>query len=602
MTTSQIKGYARLARRWAWLIALFAIAAGSFVFINGRTQPNRYQSTSTVRVGNFLETSTANTSQIMTGQMLVQNYAAVVRTYPVLEATVNALQLPFSPDALIGLITTQIVPQTTMLRITITDTDPVRAADIANELANQLIAASPTAEQRAQVDLLTSEIRAIEQRLGNLRTTLSQVETDLATGEISAERRSQLLDQQSRLSTQISESQTSLANLQNARNQSQNQGGDNILTLIESARISPQPLPTNTASNTIFAMLIAAFIGFGVAVGIDYLNDSIRTPSEIPALTGTGLVGTVPPYGKKGTYKDKLIAHLQPRSVIAEYFRALRVNLVYALRNDENRHLLFIVTSPNPSEGKSVTAANTAVAFANTGMRVLLIDADLRRPSQHNVFGLPNEVGLANLLSSDSFGREGELSRQRVFVENIVQKTSVAGLEVITGGPTPQNPTELLGTVQVQALTRLATEELDYDVIIYDTPPALSFSDSVVLASTVSAPVMIVTEARRTRRSAAAQVVQKFLALEIPVAGVVLNRLNPNDVDPGDNYYYYGYYGYYGYGSKMQGETPRPMPVLPGTATGPNQQSPLNSRIGARAEPPSPTINTGFEPDSEIRP
>lgn len=224
-----------------------------------------------------------------------------------------------------------------------------------------------------------------------------------------------------------------------------------------------------------------------------------------------------------------------------------------------------------PSEGKSVTTANLAVTFALTGMRVLFIDADMRRPSGHQIFNLPNNMGLSSVWrkkeTSDpravvaagsavgsATGRtaayeapENYLANTiKLYLSEIVQKTEIPGLSVITAGPTPANPAELLDTPQMRELLHQVSETNLYDVVLVDTPPVLVVTDSSVVASVANAKVIVVIESGRTRRGAAVRTAQQLEALGVPVLGIIMNRLKAHDRDAGYGYYYY--YGYTQYG------------------------------------------------------
>ncbi|WP_082233341.1 CpsD/CapB family tyrosine-protein kinase [Halobacillus massiliensis] len=214
----------------------------------------------------------------------------------------------------------------------------------------------------------------------------------------------------------------------------------------------------------------------------------------------------------------KIIANDNPKSPISEQYRTIRANLQFASVDKELQSLL--ITSSGPTEGKSMTAANMAAVFAQQGKRVLLIDADLRKPTVHHTFRLSNTRGLSNFL----VGRE--------LLKDICQVTAVDNLEVLTSGPIPPNPSELLGSKTMGKLLLEARQI--YDMIILDTPPVLAVSDSQVLASEVDG-VMLVVRSGQTEFSAAERAKELLQQSKANLLGVVLNDREKKS----SNYYYY---------------------------------------------------------------
>jgi len=215
-----------------------------------------------------------------------------------------------------------------------------------------------------------------------------------------------------------------------------------------------------------------------------------------------------------------LITHLNPKSPIAEQYRTIRTNIDFSLADRNLRSL--VVTSSGPGEGKSMTTANLAVVMAQQGRKVLLVDADLRKPTVHYTFRLINTEGLSNLLT------------KRATLADVVTKTDVDNLYVITSGPIPPNPAELLSS---RAMHDFMTEALGiFDTIIFDTPPVLAVTDAQILSSQVDGTVLVVASGT-TEKDAALEAKDLLQKSQARILGVVLNR------QPIKNSRYYYYYG-----------------------------------------------------------
>ena len=272
------------------------------------------------------------------------------------------------------------------------------------------------------------------------------------------------------------------------------------------------------------AGLVGMILAVGAAFFLEYLDDTIKTPDDVVRtlkLSTLGAITRIRPEGE--AYQHKLVSSEHPRSPISEAYRTLRTNIQFSTLDKPAKTLL--VTSPNPVEGKSVTAANLAVVMAQSGMKTLLVDSDLRRPTQHKLFQVPNQKGLTNMLLLDELVLDGNI--QSVDIEN---------LSVLTSGPIPPNPSELLGSGKMQAL--LQQLKAVYDVIVFDSPPALAVTDAAVMSRQMDG-VVLVTDSGRTRRDMAVRAKETLTKVGANILGVALNRLSERS---GGYYYYYYYY------------------------------------------------------------
>jgi capsular exopolysaccharide synthesis family protein len=216
----------------------------------------------------------------------------------------------------------------------------------------------------------------------------------------------------------------------------------------------------------------------------------------------------------------KLIVHEQVKSPVAEAYRTLRTNLQFSKINSDLKLVMF--TSSGPGEGKSTTASNTAVAMAQAGKKVLVVDCDLRKPVEHRIFGRKNR-GLTNYMVED------------LALEELIQETEIPGLEVLTSGPIPPNPSELLGSTKMAELLKKVREQ--FDLVIVDAPPVLAVTDACVLASKVDGIALVVSSGK-VRPEITQQAKDLLVKAHGYLLGVVLNRV---EFENKHAYYYYYY-------------------------------------------------------------
>ncbi|GAB4189041.1 MAG: CpsD/CapB family tyrosine-protein kinase [Roseiflexaceae bacterium] len=207
------------------------------------------------------------------------------------------------------------------------------------------------------------------------------------------------------------------------------------------------------------------------------------------------------------THDPALVALRDPRSQAAEAYRTLRTNIQFSSLDKPLRTLL--ATSSTPDEGKSTTVANLAITMAQAEQRVILVDCDLRRPSLHTLFGLPNEDGLTTVI----------LAQDQTPLP--VQPTEVPGLSLLTSGPLPPRPADILGSRRMEAVIARLREEAD--IVLFDTPPVVAVTDAAVLATRVDG-VLLVFQAQKTTRERARQARQILEKVKANIVGVVLNN------------------------------------------------------------------------------
>jgi capsular exopolysaccharide synthesis family protein len=298
-----------------------------------------------------------------------------------------------------------------------------------------------------------------------------------------------------------------------------NSRGNNV-RLVERAAVPQAPFSPNLRRAVMLGAIVAFLVAIGLVLGLDYLDDTIKTPEDITRL-GLPFLALIPAV-RSGRSRPTLAGH----NDFSEAIRSLRTSIALSTRQGGS---IVLVTSAQPLEGKTTTACNLATALAYGGAKVLLIDADMRRPGVHKGFGLENRCGLSELLSGQAH------------LTQAVQRLAEPNLWIMPAGSTPPNPSELLASGRMEALLG-EVQNGPFDWVIVDTPPVLAVTDASILTQWVSG-VAFVVGSEMTRRRLAERAIETLAAGRPRILGAVLNR-----VDVSRNKYYYA--RHYGYGNR----------------------------------------------------
>ncbi|HEX3352460.1 MAG TPA: polysaccharide biosynthesis tyrosine autokinase [Terriglobales bacterium] len=315
----------------------------------------------------------------------------------------------------------------------------------------------------------------------------------------------------------------------------------NNIRNVDKARVPTYPSEPNVPRNLAFALALGMTTGIGLAFLLEGIDNTVRTPEQAQAISALPSLGMIP-MGSKNSVEAaarrltvassreavELVTQARPQSQMAESYRALRTSLLLTSLGAPPKVIL--ITSALPQEGKTTTSINTAIVLAQKGTRVLLIDADLRRPSIHKTLGMGPKTGLSNVLT-------GSANLQQA----VVRSTIVPTLFVLPAGTPPPNPAELLASSNMKDILAELREE--YDHIIVDTPPTLSVTDAVVMSTRADAVVLVIRSGQTTKQ-ALRRSRDILVQVNARVAGVLLNAV---DLNSPDYYYYYEYQGKYGH-------------------------------------------------------
>src|SRR5712692_689097 len=314
----------------------------------------------------------------------------------------------------------------------------------------------------------------------------------------------------------------------------------NNFRIIDAARVPTSPSEPNIPRNLSFALVLGVISGVGLAFLLENMDNTVRTPEQAQAISGLPSLGMIPLGSKSANHgatgkrlaltasKEvvETVTLVRPQSQMAESYRALRTSLL--LSNLGAPPKVIMVTSARPQEGKTTTSINSAIVLAQKGVRVLLVDADLRRPSIHKTLGMGPRSGLSNVLTGSA-----------TVQQTIATSPILPNLFIMPAGTPPPNPAELLASSHMKDLLAELREQFDH--IVIDTPPTLPVTDAVVLSPRADATILVIRSGQTTKQ-ALRRARDILMQVNAHVAGVLLNAV---DLTSPDYYYYYEYQGKY---------------------------------------------------------
>jgi len=506
---------------------LCALLAGGVAYLVSRNMTPAYQASSKVMI-NEARTASANYNDILTSERVARTYADLMKRTSTLREVFVRLGLdPALAASQIDAVTVTPVRDTQLVQVTIEGPNPELVAAVANTLPLVFL----DELKKIQLGRFSESKASLSAQLDQLSR---QVETTkLAMDALQERRTAQDEVEYTRLSNALTQYQTSYANLlqsYEALRLTEAQSTDNVV-IMEPAAIPDVPVRPRVPTNTLLAAVVGALAALGLVFLVEYLDDRVQTPddlhrvADIPVL---GAIGKTPSPKQAAHTPETLISLKQTRHPIVEAYRRLRTNLQYY--NIDAGLKSLIVTSAEASEGKSVTAANLAVVMAQSGLNVVLVDADLRKPRMHHLFDLPRQPGLAEAIIA------GEVTP--ALLQSV---PDVPTLHVLTCGENVPNPAEVLGSNRMRQLMQQLISQSD--IVICDSPPVLAVSDALVIGRMVDGALLVINT-RKTAGAAVHRALEALAQVNVPIMGAVLNRLS----NSGRSYYYYYSYNYDYYG------------------------------------------------------
>lgn len=506
-------------RRW-WLVVLAAMLAAGIGYLYSRSQDPVYRATTSVIVGQSIQATQLDSGDIQTSERLALTYGDIARRQPVLEATIISLDLRYFWQNLRDRVRVNLVPDTQLLEISVEASSREEAIAIADELARQLILISPTSIQnpedesarlfvRERLQDLQGKIETSQARLDELARSLSAAPTP--------EERSQIQSEMNEIESLLVDWENTYARFLEFVGREESA---NYIAVVDKAYASLTPVRPTTRLNTLVAGLVGSMLALGIIFVLEYLDVTVKTVEDISQDINLTPLGSISRFGN-GNFQGRMIVAEDPRSPIAESYRMVRSNIQFMFIDNPGRAIL--VTSPVAGDGKSTTAVNLAIAMAQNDNKTILVDADLRDPELHKILDVSNYNGLTE-----------QLRQPESQAKTHLHDTEVKGLQLLTAGKHPPDPSELLGSQRMKRLVESLTFEAD--VVIFDSPPAAYLTDAAILSRLVDGVVLVVSVGE-TRRDEARQAIFNLEQAGANILGVVLNGVTEKR---GSYYYAYG--------------------------------------------------------------
>jgi non-specific protein-tyrosine kinase len=518
----ELRDYLRVVRVRKWIVLQAVLIVTLAAVAVSLIQPRTYQGEAKVLI------SEKDTGAALFGTVLpelssqpergLQTQVQLVQLRPLAEQTIRKLDLQTTPDDLLERVAVSSVAQTNLISVKADDENQKRAAAIANTMADAYVDWSMQSKRES----IKAAADEVEQRLNTARDQILELGR-----KISSQGKTDQLSAELQIATGA---YTTLAEkLEQLRvNEQLETGSGQVVSraVVEEDPISPKPV-----RNGGLGLAVGLVFGLGMAFLYEYLDNTIKSDAEVEKLYGVPVLGHIP-FVKLDKGQEQHLAIVEsPGSAAAESFRVLRNSLDFI--NFEHNIKTVMVTSSAPGEGKSTIAANLAASLAQAGSKVAMVSCDFRRPTTEGFFGLPNIIGLADVL----LGRNS--------LKAALQRPGDEQLLVLTSGKMPPNPSELLGSQKMQDL--IVELEGWADWVIIDTPPLLAVSDGAAVARWADG-VLMVSRVGLSTRETAAKGTEMLANVGANVIGVIVSGSEEGQREGGyyaGSSYYSHYYSYY---------------------------------------------------------
>lgn len=536
--------YIKALWRWAWVIVAIVLVSMATSVVVSLVMKPVYRASATIMAGEDNTNPQVKMEDYVLSQRLATGYAGLAKRQVILEDVVRTLGLNTDWRSIQENVLVAPVQNTSLLEIRVSDSNPRRAAAIANEIARQLILHSSTLANEQDLQQRQSfaktQLDALQSNIDSAQATIQQKQAALDT-ETSARAVSDLKDEIKALQIKVTDWRTEYQKLLSSASTK----SPSTITVVETAAPPTKPVSPNILFNVLLAALAGLVLSCGCVMLIEYLRaGKVTTLDELStAAQSLGLAVISNINRKKRSGPDAVLITRDPHSPIAEQFRVLRSNIRFTWGAPEP--IALVITSAGVAEGKSTISANLAASFAQAGKQTILVDADLRHSSLHSILGLSEPTtGLTSLLTSEgtlptaSLDVADGIRQFREQVDEALIETSIPNLTLLAAGPAAGiNPGELLASPRMVKLVDLLQESAD--VVIIDTPPLLAVTDTALLAS-LSVGVVLIAQSNRTPLNDLGLAREVLERAQARLLGTVLNRASTAP----SPYYAYGAQGH----------------------------------------------------------
>ena len=537
----ELKRFVEVLWQRIWLVVLATVLVAGMTYGLSITTIPTYSATTTLSINPGSDPSSDPYSSYRLSTEVAPTYVEQIKSPVISSQVMQRLGVRYDPEKV---VTVSQVRDTQLIQVTAVHSNPGLAQAIADTTAQVFVEQNSSVQRaRYQAGLadIEAQIAGIEGQIGDTQKAIASTGDPTDPDNLRMPEFARL--ELTRLETELTSLQTRYVILLRSAEDFRLAMAryTDTLSVFAPAELPLVPVAPRILLNTVLGLISGLVLGVSTAFLLEYLDDSIRSPEDLEKGLGLQALGVIGLMKDVHGLTDALVTAPQRRAATLEAYHVLRTNLGFSDVDNPNGSIL--VTSAGPREGKSTTLVNLGIVMAQAGRNVVLVDTDLRRPSLHKFFDLKNAQGLSDLLLQPGLPDD-----------SLLQATGVEGLRILTSGPLPKNPPDVLGSKKMGQIVEALRQQAD--MVLLDSPPVIGMADASLLAAQAQNAVLVV-DIEQTPRDVLRQAKELLEKADARVLGAIVNRLAPSR--RGGYYYYYNRYYYrdYGYGDAEKGKKRR---------------------------------------------